>query len=163
MKNPLEGWPKCDTPYPSGNSTLAPPNPVACPAFEGVSPREVVAWDSKDPLPASLLASRANRALPREFRILDGHGRTVTLIADLPCVVWEIEDRAANKGRRSWRSGVCLGLNAGVALSAELKSTPPALRGSGLRAILCALSHPGRAGFPASMNTDASLGLAAMA
>ena len=163
MLDPTEGWPRYETPSPSGSPILAPRNPRPRPTFEGASPREVFERDGKDPAPIALLVSGATRAPSSEFRMLDGEGRMETSSANLPSGASEIKDRLANRNQHDWRMRVRLGPNADGALSARLKAPPPGLRRAGPPEILRLPSHPGRAGYPAFMDSGASLSFAAMA
>ena len=94
----------------------------------------------KDPAPSALLASGTTRAPYRELRKLGGGGSTDTPPANLPCEVWEPKDCSANQSPRNL--------------------VP---RRAGIRGALCVLAHPAQAGYPAPMDTDASLGYAVTA
>ena len=61
MNNPREGATRYDFLSLPGNRTLAPPDPISCPALEGVFLREVFVLCGADPASWALLA----RALPR--------------------------------------------------------------------------------------------------
>ena len=74
MNYPLEVWPRRNILFPSGNSTLALPNPIFRPAFEGASSREVFVRDVNNPAPLALLANDATQVTSREFCTLNGEG-----------------------------------------------------------------------------------------
>ena len=79
-----------DIPAPFGNATLAPPNPIPCPAFEGVSPREWFGRGCQDPAPLAPLASGAAHAPSREFCMMGGKGLMGNPLANIPFEVWRV-------------------------------------------------------------------------
>ena len=149
MNNPRVGWPKYKILYPSGNPAPSAPQPIPSPPFEIVFPRGAFARDGEDPATLDLLASGANRTPSNESRIQRVPRIEPPLVA-LPSEIWEIKDRLANRNRHYCRTGVRARTHA--------DGTLYGLRRPGLREIPCVLSNPGQVGYPASMNTDASLG-----
>ena len=81
-----------------------------------------------------------------------------TPLARLQFEVWEIQFRFAKRNQLDWCMGGRSDPNADGTLSAKLQSPPRGLPRARLRGILGVSLYPRQVGYPASTNTDASLG-----
>ena len=111
-----------------------------------------------DPITSAWGVSGARKADFREFRMPDRSGEFVAPSASLPFKVRRANERPVRRPLRNWIIGVRLGPFASGARARKMQALSLGLRRVGVRKILDTWSPPGHAGFPAFMNTDASLG-----